>query len=132
MSRRHFHFGSFLESSNSEQTSERLSLPRIASFIALLCLVVPMVQAQGTGNISGYVRDPSGAAVPGASVTAVMNEQQTTRTRQSDAQGFYNFVELPAGHYTLTFESKGFSREVHPDVELMRSWRWDRYRTKFK
>jgi Carboxypeptidase regulatory-like domain/TonB-dependent Receptor Plug Domain len=78
----------------------------------------PKTLAQGTGNISGYVRDSSGAAVVGASVTTVMNEQQTTRTAQTDVQGFYSFVALPAGHYTMTFEGKGFQREVRPDVEL--------------
>ena len=84
----------------------------------LLVSLVPVTLAQNTGNISGYVRDPSGAAVVGATVTAVMNEQQTTRAGQTDAQGFYSFVALPAGHYTMTFESKGFQREVRPDVEL--------------
>jgi hypothetical protein len=84
----------------------------------LLFTSVPMMLAQGTGNISGYVRDTSGAAVAGASVTAVMNEQQTTRTDQTDAQGFYSFVALPTGHYTLTFEGTGFQRQVRPDLEL--------------
>jgi hypothetical protein len=84
----------------------------------LLASLVPVTLAQNTGNISGYVRDPSGAAVVGATVTAVMNEQQTTRASQTDAQGFYSFVALPPGHYTITFESKGFQREVRPDVEL--------------
>jgi hypothetical protein len=73
-------------------------------------LVLPAVLAQGTGSISGYVRDPSGAAVPGASVTALMNEQQPTRTEQSDAQGFYNFVALPSGHY---FPAQSGTRSPH-------------------
>ena len=87
-------------------------------FLILFLSIVPIALAQGTGNISGYVRDASGAAVPGTNVTAVMNEQQTTRTGVTDAQGFYSFVALPAGHYTITFEAKGFQREVRSDVEL--------------
>jgi len=118
MNCRHFHFRFFCRGSNSEQISRGFSLARLVGLFALLCLVLPTVLAQGTGGISGYVRDPSGAAVPGASVTALMNEQQSTRTEQSDAQGFYNFVALPSGHYTLTFEGKGFQRQVRSDVEL--------------
>jgi hypothetical protein len=91
---------------------------KTASLCVLLFSFAPMALAQGTGNISGYVRDPSGAAVVGATVTTVMNEQQTRRTGQTDAQGFYSFVALPAGHYTMTFESQGFQRQVRQDVEL--------------
>ncbi len=95
------------------------SPPAMALVLMILFLAIaPMALSQGTGNISGYVRDASGAAVPDANVTAVMNEQQTTRTGVTDAQGFYNFIALPAGHYTITFEAKGFNREVRSDVEL--------------
>src|SRR5665213_3434115 len=96
----------------------RLLLPKTAPLLVLLLAIAPMALAQGTGNISGYVRDASGAVLPGTSVTAVMTEQSTTRTVQADAQGFYNFVALPPGHYTITFEAKGFQREVRSNVEL--------------
>ncbi len=91
---------------------------RAASLLVLLLTIVPITFAQGTGNISGYVRDPSGAALPGTTVTAVMTEQSTTRTTQTDAEGFFNFIAMPAGHYTITFDAKGFQREVRSDVEL--------------
>jgi hypothetical protein len=93
-------------------------LPGACLLVFVLLSIVPSAIAQGTGTISGYVRDNSGAAVPGATVTAVMTQQQTTRTQQSNAQGFYDFVALPAGTYTLTFEFTGFKREVHSGVEL--------------
>src|SRR5665213_2626319 len=96
----------------------RLLLPKTAPLLVLLLAIVPMAFAQGTGNISGYVRDASGAALPGTNVTAVMTEQTTTRTAQTDAQGFYSFAALPPGHYTITFEAKGFEREVRSNVEL--------------
>ena len=47
-----------------------------------------------------------------------MTEQSTTRTTQTDAEGFFNFIAMPAGHYTITFDAKGFQREVRSDVEL--------------
>jgi len=96
----------------------RSLLPKAARLILLLFPIVPVALAQGTGNISGYVRDSSGAVLPGTSVTAVMTEQSTTRKTLTDAQGFYSFIALPSGHYTITFEAKGFQREVRSNVEL--------------
>lgn len=91
---------------------------RAAGFLCTFFLTVPMLLAQSTGNISGYVHDPSGAAVSGAAVTAEMTEQHTTRATQTNAEGFYNFIAMPPGHYTITFEAPGFQREVHSGVEL--------------
>ena len=73
---------------------------------------------QAVGNISGYVKDSSGAAVPGAMVTAVMSEQKTSRTAQTNEQGFYSFVGLLPGHYDLSFQMKGFETEVRTGLEL--------------
>jgi hypothetical protein len=78
--------------------SWRSSLAPNAWLLVLFFAIVQGALAQSTGNISGYVRDSSGAAVAGANVTAVMTEQQTTRTGVTDAEGFYNFVALPTGH----------------------------------
>ena len=73
---------------------------------------------QAVGNISGYVKDASGATVPGVAVTAVMNEQKTTRTAQTDGQGFYSFIGLLPGHYELSFQAKGFEAQVRSGLEL--------------
>src|SRR5438034_2072350 len=76
------------------------------------------VQAAVTGTISGFVRDPSAAAVPGANVTAKMVEQQITRTVQTNSEGYYTFVALPPGTYEITFEASGFQKQVHSGVKL--------------
>jgi hypothetical protein len=89
-----------------------------AVLLLLWCAIIPVAFAQSAGNISGYVRDVSGAAVPDTTVTAVMTEQSTTRTQQTDAQGFYNFIAMPGGHYVITFEAAGFRKEIRSNVEL--------------
>lgn len=86
--------------------------------LVIVLIAVPVLSAQAVGTISGYVHDASGAVIPNTSVTAVMSEQQTTRTAQTDAQGFYNFVAMPPGHYAITFRAKGFTTEVRSDIEL--------------
>lgn len=87
--------------------------------LALLSLWVASAFGQiVTGSISGFVRDPSGAAVPDATVTAKMTDQQAVRTAQTNPDGFYTFLALPPGPYELTFEAKGFQKELRTGLEL--------------
>src|SRR5262245_30259049 len=89
--------------------STRVQTQAIVSVLTLLCVLfmVPVVpvQAQVTGSVSGYVKDPSGAAVPGANLTAKSIQQQLTRSTQSNAEGFFNLVAMPPGTYEITTEA---------------------------
>jgi len=71
-----------------------------------------------TGEIFGKVNDPSGAVLPGATVTlsspALIQPQMTTAA----ASGSYRFANLPIGVYTVTFELAGFKRVIRPDVRI--------------
>ncbi|MEW5974973.1 MAG: TonB-dependent receptor [Acidobacteriota bacterium] len=88
----------------------------VAMWLVLL-FTAQSVQAQ-TGTISGYVKDPSGAAMPGAGVTAVQVGQQITRKAQANSEGFYNFVAMLPGEYEITFEASGFQKLVRSGVIL--------------
>ena len=118
MIRIRFHFRSFFKKFAPIRNSQWPPLAKTARLIVVFLAIGPVALAQGTGNISGYVRDSSGVALSGATVTAVMTEQSTTRTAQTDARGFYNLVAMPTGHYVITFEAPGFKREVRSNVEL--------------
>jgi hypothetical protein len=61
-----------------------------------------------TGRVSGTVKDPSGAVVVGATVTTVNTETGVKASTTTDAQGFYAFPALAAGHYTLEVTQHGF------------------------
>ena len=76
------------------------------------------VSAQVTGRISGFVKDPAGAAIPSVAVTARMTEQQSTGTARTNAEGFYDILALPPGDYEISFEAAGFRRQVRSGVEL--------------
>ncbi len=91
---------------------------RALALVIFMLATISTLAAQSTGTISGYVRDPSGAAVPGTTVKALMTEQQTSRAVKTDAQGFYDFTAMLPGHYDLTFEAPGFKREVQSGIEL--------------
>ncbi|HEV2278935.1 MAG TPA: TonB-dependent receptor [Acidobacteriaceae bacterium] len=63
-----------------------------------------------TGRITGSVLDQSGAAVPGASVTATNIATGVATTTRSDQSGVYNFQFLPIGNYSVTATAQGFQK----------------------
>src|SRR5690242_2337566 len=89
----------------------------IAPVLAIVTCGLP-VSGQTTGRISGFVRDPAGAAIPSVNVTARMTEQQSSSKTTTNTEGFYDFVALPPGSYELVFEANGFRRQVRSGVDL--------------
>src|SRR5579863_1678910 len=61
-----------------------------------------------TGSISGTVLDSSGAVVPGASVIAINTQTGIRNSTETNADGFYSFPALPAGHYDVGITARGF------------------------
>jgi hypothetical protein len=75
---------------------------------ALVLLVCGQMFAGVTASISGTVKDPSGAAIAGATVTATNVDTAIAVTQTSNGQGFYSFQSLPLGKYTVDVAQKGF------------------------
>ena len=74
-------------------------------------LGVGILSAQETtGSITGIVKDPTGAVIVGASVTASNQETAAEFRAVTDASGAYQFPLLRAGSYRILVESKGFQR----------------------
>ena len=74
------------------------------------------IQAQtAAGSLHGEVTDPSGAAIPGASVV-VTPAIGSPIVVQSNGQGGYDFKNLPAGKYTLTVAAQGFTLYENENV----------------
>lgn len=65
-----------------------------------------------TGAITGTVTDPSGASIPGVSITVINRATNIANTTQSNEAGVYNFPFLPIGDYTLAMEAQGFKKVV--------------------
>src|SRR5437868_3962321 len=73
------------------------------------CLVgVPSAWSSVTGSISGTVKDPSGAVIAGATVTALNTGTRISQSVATDAVGFYAFPVLPVGVYDVTIRHAGF------------------------
>jgi hypothetical protein len=71
-----------------------------------------------TGTISGSVKDPSGAVVAGATVTANEADKGITRTAETSGSGEFVFSSLPPGKYTISVEARGFKKLDKSDVIL--------------
>jgi hypothetical protein len=75
--------------------------------------------AQGTtGTITGFVTDPSNAAVPGATVTIRAVETDQTRVLVTDGDGRYRAPALSPGRYEVVVELAGFQTARHQDLSL--------------
>jgi hypothetical protein len=61
-----------------------------------------------TSRITGTVTDPSGAVVPGASVTAINEATGVTYTQVTSEGGLFSFPSVPLGLYTIKVELTGF------------------------
>ncbi len=82
-----------------------------------LILVLPAIsraQTSTTGDIAGTVMDPSGAAVPNASVTLTSMATGAVRQANTSSTGFYRFSLLPPGRYDLKVEAQGFQTYTQP------------------
>ena len=94
-------------------------IPSVLEIVLLTVMGTGFAVAQvATGNISGYIRDSSGAVVPNATVTAKMVEQDAVRTTKTDAEGFYSLLSLPPGQYEMTFEVTGFQKQIQTGLQL--------------
>ena len=89
----------------------------VACFVFTSLVGVAFCQTSST-SLQGTVTDPSGSAVPGASVV-LANEAKLGRTATTDAQGGYRLLALPPGTYMLTVSAKGFARYEHTGLELL-------------
>jgi hypothetical protein len=69
-------------------------------------------------QISGTVRDSSGALLPNANISLRNLDTNRTYTSTSDASGYYVVPNLPPGPYELKVTSTGFEPRVQPGVQL--------------
>jgi outer membrane receptor protein involved in Fe transport len=92
------------------------------SRVALLCLAAFVglphfaLAQRVTGQIVGTVSDASDAILPGVTVTLKGPAIVGTQTATTNEKGFYRFVALPPGSYTMTFTLSGFATLNRPGV----------------
>jgi len=79
--------------------------------VALLFVLPVIGWAQGTtARVTGTVLDPSGAAVPGATVTLTNEATAVSFTTETSDSGTYAFDLVQAGIYSVTIEKQNFKK----------------------
>jgi hypothetical protein len=90
--------------------SQILRCTVFVSLLAVLIALPAMMWAQSltSGDVTGTITDPSGAAVVGAAVTIKNNDTGQTQAATSSNTGAYRFALLNPGSYTVSVDAKGF------------------------
>src|SRR5579883_1166955 len=73
--------------------------------------------AANSGTITGIVTDPSGAVIPGATVTINNPVSQYSQTATTDTAGHFSFPNLPFNPYHLTVSHAGFTSAAR-DIDV--------------
>jgi len=82
-------------------------LCNVCRLSCLLILATAFVLAQETISISGVVRDPQGAVIPGATVALISRDNAVSVKTLSDRAGGYRFEHLLPGLYLLSASAQG-------------------------
>ena len=94
-------------------------MQRLLRCFGAFALGAVTVMAQfDTGQIAGYVKDPSESIVTGASVTVRNENTGEQRQTTTNASGYYVFPNLVVGTYTLTAEQPGFKKSIQTRITL--------------
>jgi hypothetical protein len=93
---------------NYQRYLPRPLLIGFAFMLAVLVLTQPALADNLYGSIRGTVTDPSGAAVPNASVVATNTDTGIQTTITTGQYGTFIFPQLQIGHYKATASGKGF------------------------
>src|SRR5262245_47085424 len=94
-----------------------LNFLAVVSFLCLFTCVTAWGQG-ATAQISGTVRDQSGAVLPGAEITATQTETGATRMAVSNETGSYILPNLAVGPYKLEVSLPGFRTFVQTGIVL--------------
>jgi hypothetical protein len=93
-------------------------LPFLCGVLFLIAGLPSPAWAQAVGEIVGVVKDPSGAVIPSAKVTAVQEGTGFTRSTVSGSSGTYSLPDLRVGTYDVTAEAKGFKEATSTGITL--------------
>ena len=91
---------------------------RVVLLALLYCFSSMCFAQQATVDLRGLVTDPSGAAISGATVTAINVNTALQRSAQTLETGAYAIAALPAGGYRIKVSKDGFSAKELRGVVL--------------
>jgi hypothetical protein len=97
----------------SRHPSHRITL----GILIFFAVAYGFAQTTG-GRMFGRVTDPTGASIPGATVTVTNEATGVARTGTSDSNGDFTLPDVPVGTYTIAVTREGFKQNVRKGVVL--------------
>jgi len=88
------------------------------STVLLVLLAHSSAWAQATAQLSGTVKDSSGAVLPGVTVTVTQTDTGFSRTVVTETSGTYVVPNLPTGPYKLEATLQGFRTYAQTGIVL--------------
>ncbi len=99
-------------------SSRRPFIVILLALIGSFCMTEPATAQVAVGTLLGNVTDESGAAIPGATITATDTRTNISRTTTSNQSGAYTFNNTPPGVYRVEGELVGFKKFLRENVEV--------------
>ncbi len=85
-------------------------------FVVLITATAPAFAETATGRITGVLKDPSGAVMPGGRIEVKSAESGDLRSATTDQQGRYLFDLVPVGRYEISASSAGFMTSLRREI----------------
>ena len=93
-------------------------LSLIIAILVTSVFAIPLQAQSGSIRLEGIVWDPAGDPIAGAALAAVEENTGWQLETVSDSEGYYRFLALPPGTYTVTAKAKGFKDVIHRHIVL--------------
>lgn len=94
------------------------TLRRLSATAAILLALHSVASAQGTGAISGTIKDTTNAVLPGATVVVKQTDTGATRELVTDENGRYSAPNLQPGPYEIVASLSGFGSVSRSGIRL--------------
>ena len=95
----------------------------LTAVLSLLAFSIPVKTQQPLmGLIQGRIVDQKHAPIPNATLTVTnidaVEPESSRRTTGTDDKGFYEFIDVPEGRYSIIVKKKGYRDYEIPEVTL--------------
>ena len=97
----------------------KLSRTLCQSLLIVVLAATAAIAQTNDGTVSGTVTDPTGAAVPNATVTIHNIANGTDQTEKTTAEGYYRLAQVLPGYYNLTVSAPGFKQEQRTGIQVL-------------